>query len=310
MKTMTLTRSHRRIPSFSLYGERSPDAGHTDPLHVEDIQSRSRKYLWQIGAHRHTGFCQIVYVTTGPVVVDLEETHKELEGPVAIVIPSGSVHGFRFRSESQGYVLTMDLDRLLGFAGAAHHSPIAALFSAPRTVRLAADHLLAARTAALFANLLQEFRQPDSLHAPVSAWLACSALWTLAATVPTRAPAATATALPGHDLSRLRRFRTLVEAHYLEHWPVERYAAELSVSESSLNRLCRMLAGSTAFEVIQQRLALEARRRLSYVADGVAVLAAELGFKDPAYFCRFFRKHHGMSPTEFRRHQQSAQAGG
>jgi len=306
---MTLTRStRRRIPSFSLYGERSPDVGHTDPLHVEDIQSRSRKYLWQIGAHRHTGFCQLVYVTTGPVVVDLEETHKELEGPVAIVIPSGSVHGFRFRSESQGYVLTLDLDRLLGFTGAAHHSHITALFAVPRTVHLAADRLLAARAAELFANLLQEFRQPDSLHAPVSAWLACSALWTLATSVSTRAPAALATAVPGYDLSRLRRFRALVETRYLEHWPVERYAAEMGVSESSLNRLCRTLAGATAFEVIQQRLALEARRRLSYVAGGVAVLAAELGFKDPAYFCRFFRKHHGMSPTEFRRHQQ--QGGG
>jgi len=272
-------------------------------LHVEDIQSRSRKYLWQIGTHRHTGFCQIVYVTTGPVVVDLEETHKELEGPVAIVIPSGSVHGFRFRSESQGYVLTVDLDRLLGFAGAVHQSPITTLFAVPRTVHLDADRSLAARSAELFANLLQEFRQPDSLHAPVSAWLACAALWTLAASVAARAPAATAIAVPGHDLSRLRRFRALVEARYLEHWAVERYAAEMGVSESSLNRLCRMLAGATAFELIQQRLALEARRRLSYVAGGVAVLAAELGFKDPAYFCRFFRKHHRMSPTEFRRHQ-------
>ncbi len=299
---MTLTRStRRRIPSFSLYGERSRDVGHTDPLHVEDIQSRSSKYLWQIAAHRHTAFCQIVYVTIGPVMVHLEETHKELEGPVAIVIPSGSVHGFRFRSESQGYVLTLDLDRLLSFAGAAHQLPITSLFAVPRTVHLAADRLLAARAAELFANLLQEFRQPDSLHAPVSAWLACSALWTLAAAVATGAPAAMATAVPGHDLSRLRRFRALVEARYLEHWPVERYAAELGVSESSLNRLCRTLADATAFEVIQQRLALEARRRLSYVAGGVAVLAAELGFKDPAYFCRFFRKHHGMSPTEFRR---------
>jgi AraC family transcriptional regulator, transcriptional activator of pobA len=68
-----------------------------------------------------------------------------------------------------------------------------------------------------------------------------------------------------------------------------------------LNRLCGALTGSTAFEIVQQRLALEARRRLVYVTGSVATIAAELGFKDSAYFCRFFRKHTAESPTVFRR---------
>jgi AraC-like DNA-binding protein len=33
----------------------------------------------------------------------------------------------------------------------------------------------------------------------------------------------------------------------------------------------------------------------------VSGIAAELGFKDPAYFSRFFRRHSGVSPNEFRR---------
>jgi AraC family transcriptional activator of pobA len=296
---MNLTRSNRRrIPTFSLYGERPARNADTDPLHIEDIQSRSRKYLWKIGTHRHTVCCQLVYVTQGPVVVDLEEAHREFEGPLVVIIPAGTVHGFVFRADSQGYVLTMDLDRLLSVTGAAHQTAIETLFSVPRTLSFNADRLQAERTEQLFRSLLQEFRQPDSLVAPVSGWLACAALWTLAA----MAAAVPAAGVPaGHDLARLRRFRLLVESHYLEHWPVERYAVELAVSDSSLNRLCRALTGGTAFDVIQQRLALEARRRLVYVAASVAALAAELGFRDPAYFCRFFRKHNGMSPTEFRR---------
>jgi AraC family transcriptional activator of pobA len=296
---MTLTRStRRRIPTFSLYGEHPPRVGHTDPLHIEDIPSRSRKYLWKIGTHRHTGFCQLVYVTHGPVVIDLEEAHQELDGPVVVIIPPGTVHGFLFRSDTEGYVLTMDLDRMLNLTTAAHQTTLASLFSVARILPLAAEPQQALRTAQLFASLLQEFRQPDSQLAPVSGWLACAALWTLAATV-ADLPAAGVPA--GHDLSRLRRFRMLVESHYLEHWPVESYARELALSESSLNRLCRTLTNTTAFDVIQQRLALEARRRLVYVAGGVAAIAAGLGFSDPAYFCRFFRKHCGMSPTEFRR---------
>src|ERR1700736_6329083 len=133
-----MSRSVRRhIPSFSLYGEQSAATRHTDPLHIEDIPSRSRKYLWKIGPHRHIGLCECVYVTAGPVNLDLEGSHAEFAGPAVFIIPSGTVHGFRFQANTQGYVLTMDLDRLLSMASAAHHTPIARFFSVPRAIDLA-----------------------------------------------------------------------------------------------------------------------------------------------------------------------------
>jgi AraC family transcriptional activator of pobA len=296
-----MNRSVRRhIPSFSLYGEQSAATRHTDPLHIEDIPSRSRKYLWKIGAHRHIGLCQCVYVTAGPVTLDLEGAHAEFAGPAVFIIPSGTVHGFRFQANTLGYVLTADLDRLLSMASAAHHTPIARFFSVPRAIDLAPDRLLATRAAQLFEILMQEFRQPESVMVPVSGWLACALLWILASGSVTAPPAGL---LDRYDMDRLRRFRLLIESNYSNHWPVKRYAKQLALSESSLDRVCRSLTGGTAFDVIQQRLALEARRRLVYVAASVASIAAELGFKDPAYFCRFFRKHTGLSPTVFRRRQ-------
>jgi AraC family transcriptional activator of pobA len=295
-----MNRSTRRhIPSYSLYGETPGPIRHDDALHIEDIQARSRKYLWKIGSHRHTGLYQCVYVTAGPVVVDLEGVRAEFEGPTVVIIPAGAVHGFGFRADSQGYVLTINLDRLLSMASSLHRAPIVALFSVPRVIGLASDPVLAARAAGLFGNLIEEFRQPES-PGPQVGWLACSVLWILSSgTHPT-----TAIHSPdGYELDRLRRFRLLVETHYQKHWPVKRYARQLALSESSLNRICRNLTGGTAFDIVQQRLALEARRRLVYVLGSVAGVATELGFKDPAYFCRFFRRHAGVSPTEFRRHQ-------
>jgi AraC family transcriptional activator of pobA len=86
---------------------------------------------------------------------------------------------------------------------------------------------------------------------------------------------------------------------------VQRYARRVAMSETSLNRLCQSLAGTTAFDLIQQRLALEARRRLTFVPASIASIAAELGFKDPAYFSRFFRKHSGVSPSTFRKRHEA-----
>src|SRR5271165_1162624 len=129
--------ARRQIPSYSLYGETPGTIRGADALHIEDIQSRSRKYLWKIGSHRHTGLCQCVYVTKGPVLADLEGSQAGFEGPTVIIIPAGAVHGFGFRADSQGYVLTINLDRLLSMASSLHQAPIAALFSEPRVIELA-----------------------------------------------------------------------------------------------------------------------------------------------------------------------------
>jgi len=288
--------AHRSVPIFSLYGEHAGVAP-TDSLHIEDIQSRSRKYLWKIASHRHAALSQCILVASGPVDAHLEDTNSEFMGPTVVIVPAGTVHSFRFRPDTHGYVLTMDLDQLLSTTGAVHQLPIHTLFAQPRAFDLRADAALARRALSLLELLRDEFRQPDSTRLPVCTWLAASVLAVLAHSI----DAGTAEFPSGPDLKVLRRFRALIEANYLRHWPVQRYARRLEISETSLNRLCRTLCGATAFHLIQQRLALEARRRLVFVTDPVRSISTELGFKDPAYFSRFFRRHCSLSPNEFRR---------
>jgi AraC family transcriptional regulator, transcriptional activator of pobA len=294
--------SRRQVPTFTLYGESREPPAATEALHIEDIPSRSRKYLWRIGAHRHRNLCQCVFVTAGGASFALDGERGDLGGPCAILVPAGTIHGFRFRAETQGYVLTVDLHRLLGLAAPSHQAAIHSLFERPRALDLASDPLFAGRAAQLFERLLVEFRQPENL-APVASWLGCCVLWLFAHKAAAPAPP---DALLGRDLDRLRRLRLSIEAHLTQHWPVARYARELSLSGNRLNRLCMRVTGSTAFDLIQQRLSLEARRRLVYVAGSVTTIAAELGFKDAAYFCRFFRRHNGMSPVEYRRRHGGA----
>ena len=289
---------HRTVPIFSLYGEAPAAAGQADGVHIEDIQSRSRKYLWKISTHRHALLSQCLLVTRGPVTATLDETRAELTGPAVMIIPAGTVHSFRFGPDTDGLVLTVDLGRVLSAATSPFRSSIDALFAIPRAIDLRQDLELAARVRRLLDQLDHEFGQPGSWAAPVGTWLALSVLWILAhGTQVHGAPEFHGTP----DAERLRRFRRLVEVQFLRHWPVRRYARHLALSETGLNRLCRRIAGCTAFEMIQQRLALEARRRLVYAGASVSGIAVELGFKDPAYFSRFFRRHSGVSPHEFRR---------
>jgi AraC family transcriptional activator of pobA len=288
----------QNVPSFSLYGEQGTATRVAAPVHVEDIQSRSRKYLWQIGAHRHAELCQCILITAGPASVVIEELRTKLDGPALIVIPAGAIHSFRFRAETQGYVLTISLQHLTELASAAHQAPIEDLFSVPRALDLSFNAGLADRASQMLECLCKELRKPEAASVPVGGWLACCVLYTVAEAVK---HSSVSESYSGTDLARLRRFRQLIENRYAQHWPVQRFARELGLSETSLNRLCRRLTGSTGFDLLQQRLALEARRRLIYATDSVSGIAGALGFKDSAYFSRFFRRHGGVSPQEFRR---------
>ncbi|MEJ2037048.1 MAG: helix-turn-helix domain-containing protein, partial [Maritimibacter sp.] len=63
------------------------------------------------------------------------------------------------------------------------------------------------------------------------------------------------------------------------------------------------VTGKTAGALIQDRLTLEAQRLLTYTNASAAMVASELGFQDPAYFARFFKRRTGLSPIGFRNEQ-------
>jgi AraC-like DNA-binding protein len=98
----------------------------------------------------------------------------------------------------------------------------------------------------------------------------------------------------------LGRFRTLVERHFASRHRVSEYADEVGVTPGHLNALCRWHLGQSAGSLIRQRLALEAKRMLIHGDAPAFAVARELGFRDPAYFARFFRREVGTAPRRFR----------
>jgi AraC family transcriptional activator of pobA len=92
----------------------------------------------------------------------------------------------------------------------------------------------------------------------------------------------------------------MLDAHYLEHWPVARYAEALKVTPTHLTRVTRETYGCPATHLIRDRVVREARRNLVYTNLSVSTIAYALGFNDPAYFSRTFTLATGLSPSEFR----------
>lgn len=81
---------------------------------------------------------------------------------------------------------------------------------------------------------------------------------------------------------------------------VSEYAAELSVTPSHLNRTVKSETGRSAGEWVDNARLSLARTLLHDPSIPISEVSYRLGFEDPAYFSRFFRKLVGMSPTDFR----------
>lgn len=82
---------------------------------------------------------------------------------------------------------------------------------------------------------------------------------------------------------------------------VAMFAAELHLSPRYLSDLLKQETGKTAMDLIQIRLISEAKSLLNSGKYTVAEIAYLLGFENPPYFSRLFRKETGMSPKEFKR---------
>lgn len=110
---------------------------------------------------------------------------------------------------------------------------------------------------------------------------------------PTGAPARRAAAL-------VRSFKLEVEKHFLEWQALGPYARALGVSVNHLNDIVREETGSAAGEHLRLRRLLDAKRLLLHSDLSIAEIGYRLGFRDPSYFGRFFRRYEGRPPAGFR----------
>jgi len=97
-----------------------------------------------------------------------------------------------------------------------------------------------------------------------------------------------------------QKFRRAVDLKFTQTRSVEDYAKAIGCSAKSLRRACITARGSSPKALIEQRLILEAKRMLAYTALTVEAIATKIGFSEPTNFVKFFRRHGGMRPLEFR----------
>lgn len=107
--------------------------------------------------------------------------------------------------------------------------------------------------------------------------------------------------LPSALPDLLGRYREQVEEHFLHLRQVKEYAGLLGVSPNYLNVLAQKYWGKSALSVINGRIVLEVKRLLMSTDDDISEISYRTGFNELSYFSRFFKRHTGVTPHEFRK---------
>ena len=102
-----------------------------------------------------------------------------------------------------------------------------------------------------------------------------------------------------NKLSKYIEFKIAVETHLTEQQTIHNIAHNLAITTNNLYNIVKEFSGVSPKEFITNRLMLEAQRKLFYSETSVKELAYELGFNDPDYFSKLFKKSTGKSVTQF-----------
>ena len=285
--------SRRTIPQYFLYGETTQDVDERF-LHVESIAERSRRHDWKIRPHAHRDLYHLLLVLKGGGTFHVEGNVHAFGPNTLISVPQSCVHGFDFKSGTDGWIVTASGVLLTRIAR--EHAELAPVFEEVAVVSIAPNG--APSFAALFDALVAEFRGHLPLRrAAAESWLTTIAVATLRRKLelaPNAAPSSNADALLA------ARYRALVEANYRSSWSIVEYAKKLCISQERLRVACVRTTGSSPLALLNARRLLEAKRSLLYTNMNVALIAESCGFPDPAYFSRFFTRSTGKSPRAYR----------
>ena len=97
-----------------------------------------------------------------------------------------------------------------------------------------------------------------------------------------------------------RRFTRRLEDDYASHHDAAHYADALAVPPAALSRALSHVTGRATKDLILDRVMLEAARLLRFTDLTVGEVARRVGYDDPLYFSRAFKRRHDESPQAYR----------
>lgn len=96
------------------------------------------------------------------------------------------------------------------------------------------------------------------------------------------------------------RFMMMLERDYKISRDVNYYAAQMNISSKYLTNIVSQVTGHTPKTIIDQYVILQLKMHLKRTTQSIKEMAWEFHFADVSFFCRYFKKHTGLTPQQIR----------
>ncbi|GAB3204320.1 AraC-like DNA-binding protein [Pontibacter aydingkolensis] len=265
-------------------------------FYYSSFSAHLQEHLFIRRPHKHN-FYIILFITQGSGKHTIDFTEYEVKPYTVFFLVPGQVHSWQLSDNVDGFIIFFTQE----FYAKAY--PDRKLYSFPffNTMLHRPILSISPEENALLMPVLQNIAQEHNTSRFMKEVMLSRLLDVLLIEL-TRICRHTecSTAFKGNEHTLLQNLERLIDLHHKEHLPVRFYADCLHVTTKHLNEICKRSLGKTTIELIQFRTLLEAKRLLVHSDLTSSRIAAELGYTDNAYFFRFFKKHTGLTPEQFR----------
>ena len=269
-------------------------------LDVIDVSYPKSQLTWSAPKQEWRHFAQCILLTSGRCIARFKGAQLPLEAPAIGWFPAGMMLSVEFSAGASAQLITVSEDWLIPAVKSQldPEIPYRSMADTLHTIPLVDEGKTQARILASFDSIKAElFESIEGTRSIVAAQL--TTILTYIHRLDDDRLSASTKGIPGSTL--YQRFLQLVELHFREHWKVADYASSMGVTERRLETATRRDSGQSPITLIQRKLISEACLRLAHSPLSIAEVAYGLGFKDPAYFSRFFKRNTGSAPGQWRR---------
>ncbi|MHA7881255.1 MAG: helix-turn-helix domain-containing protein [Saccharospirillum sp.] len=269
-------------------------------LDVIEVTYPKSAVNWTAPKQEWRHFAQCLLLNAGRCVAHFKGAQLPLQAPAIGWFPAGMLLSVEFAAGAAAQLITVSEDWLIPAVKSQldPEIPYRAMADTLHTLPLVDEEANQRRIQASVDSIRAElYESIEGTRSIVAAQL--TTILTYIHRLDDDRLSAATRGIPGSTL--YQRFLQLVELHFREHWKVADYASSMGVTERRLETATRRDSGQSPIILIQRKLISEACLRLAHSPLSVAEVAYGLGFKDPAYFSRFFKRNTGSAPGQWRR---------
>jgi AraC family transcriptional activator of pobA len=248
--------------------------------------------------HRHS-FYHLVYFSRGSGHQHIDFKQFPVKpGTIYFMIP-GQVHSWEFEEEPDGYIINFSTAYFHEFLSKTSYLEQFSIFSGITDQQVVIlQEEVAEQLSELFEGILKE----GFIKQTFSNDMVRALLLQIFIKVERLTNRKIDVYGSSYNHTIFRNFQQLIVLNYKQLKLPKEYAELLYITPNHLNALCKDIIGMSAGEVIREHIILEAKRLLINQHLSISEISHQLNYSDQSYFTKLFKKHEGLTPERFRKH--------